>query len=289
MATRPVKLVTDSSSDIPADLAKALDISLVPLAINIGEHTYAETSLTRDAFWELAHAGPHPQTSQPSVGAFDTAYRGPIEQGCDVVCLTVTSKHSGTFGSAWTAAQNYIGRIQVIDSAMISMAHGLQVLCAARLAAEGHALDTILQAIASLRERTQLLIQLDTTEHLRRGGRASRLMPMIDRVSRALHIKPILNMVDGELGLWSIVRSQQKGLVRMLDQVAALPSLEQLYVMHICRPALAETFADMLCRATGFDRDKVHVGEAGAVLACHGGEGVVAVACVTAQASTHSL
>ncbi|OGO04333.1 MAG: hypothetical protein A2Y73_03805 [Chloroflexi bacterium RBG_13_56_8] len=129
-----------------------------------------------------------------------------------------------------------------------------------------------------MRKRSHLFILLDTVENLRRGGRAAKLMPVIDRFLRALQLKPIINMVDGELRLMGVARSYRKGIERIKESVDRLGPLEQLAVVHTRSPQVASELADDLARRTGIARSDIPVTETGAALSSHAGAGVVAAA-----------
>jgi DegV family protein with EDD domain len=281
MAT--TRIVTDSAADLAPQMARELEITVIPLNVRFGEQTYDDVTLSHDAFWELAGAGLHPSTSQPAPGVYIEAFRRLVEAGHEVVCTTVTGKHSGTYNSAWSAAQAFDGLVRVVDSASLSLGQGWQAIQAARLALDGLTAERIVQAIESIRERTSLLILLDTLENLRRGGRAARLMPAIDRLAKALSLKPIISVIEGELKLHAVARSTSKGIRRMQEEIAALGPLEFLAVMHIrCREA-AEQVADELAHRLAMPRERIWLAEAGAVLASHGGRGTLGVVGVLAR------
>ena len=216
------------------------------------------------------------------MGVFQQAFERLVSRGYDVLCLTITGRHSGTFNSAKMAAQPFGDRVVVWDSLSLSWGLGWQAIRAARMAREGATMEEILQALHSLRERSHILILLDTLEHLRRGGRASQLFPIIDRIARALHIKVLLSVEKGELKLFGAVRSFNKGMQRIVREVSRLGPLESLCVMHMRNPEAGEKLAQSLAQATGIPRERIPIGEAGAVLAVHGGKGLVAALAVVA-------
>jgi len=277
-----IRIVVDSSADIPAQLIKELDITVIPLIIIFGNQAYEDTSLSREEFWRRANEH-SPTTSQPALGAFRNAFARLVDAGHRVFCLTITGAHSGTFSTATRAAQEFGDRVTVFDSKSLSMGMGLQAIEAAKLAAQGASLEAIVQRVQSLRDRLHLLIQLETLESIRRGGRLAKLMPTIDRVVRMLNLYPILNIVDGELKLLGVARSLRKGLHRIVKQIKELGPLEHLFVMHIRAEETAHRLADLLAEATAIPRGKIFVSEAGAVLACHGGQGTIGVAAITAE------
>ena len=271
-----IKVVTDSSADLCAELAQELDITIIPLVVTCGAQTYLDSALPREEFWRLAK-GPVPcTTSQPPMGSFQEAFQRLVDRGHRVLCATITGRHSGTFNTAWSAAQLFGDRVTVVDSLSLSRGLAWQVITAARLGLQGIAMDKIVEKLRAIQKRTHLLIQLDTLEALRRGGRAAKLMPIVDRIVQALNIKPILNIRDGELSLLGAARSYEKGVERIKKEIAHLGPLEYLAVMHTRREALAQQVADELAHLTQFARERIAVVEAGVVLACHAGEGVIA-------------
>jgi len=217
-----VRVVTDSATDLPAEMVSALEITVVPLVVRFGERTYLDGELTIDEFWELAVQGPHhPATSQPSIDAFEEPFANLVEQGYDVLCVTITGQHSGTYSTACVAARRFEGRVHVHDSQSLSLGQGFQVLAAAQAAREGMRLEHVIQLVEGVRARTQVIILLDSIEYIRRGGRADRLMPVIGRVANILRVKPLLYLDEGRLSLKRLVRSHEGGLARIEAEVQA--------------------------------------------------------------------
>ncbi len=272
-----IQVVTDSSCDLPRELVERLGIEIVPLVVLFGTEAYQDGELTVKEFWEKA-AGPHlPQTSQPPVGVFEEFFERLVAQGNQVLCLTLTGKHSGTFNVACLAAQRFGDTVRVFDSLSLSLGLGLQAVAAAQAAEAGRSMSEILALLEDMRARMRLTILLDTLENLRHGGRASGFIAVVDRMTRMLNIKPVINMVDGQLRLLSAARSFRGGLKRMSNLVEGLGPLEHLAVVHACVPEKAQEMADWLAEHTGFSRERIWMGETGAVLASHAGAGVVAV------------
>jgi len=270
-----IRIVTDSCCDIPLSTAEELDITIVPVVVNFGTETYTDFDLSRDEFWRMTEEVCHPQSSQPPVGAFVEAFKPLVEAGHEVVCVTVTGKMSGTFNSASTAAQQFGGRVTIMDSLALSWGIALQALAAREAAESGRSVQEIREILVDLRERTRMFLLFDTIEYLERGGRASRAMPAIKRVIRFLGIKPLLTVVEGELKLLGAVRSYQKGLERLQEEVVALGPLETLAVVHIRRHQLAQEFADWVSEQLGYPRENIVIAETGPGLSCHGGPGVM--------------
>lgn len=272
-----IRVVTDSSCDLDEDLLEESDIEVVSLTVHFGTDVYREGELSVEGFWRKVQEGQRSGTSQPSVGAYEEVFRRLVSEGRHVVCPTLTGKHSGTINAARLASQPFGQSVQVFDSHSLSLGLGLQAVTAAQAAREGCSMQEILARLRSMRDRMRVLILLDTLEHLRLGGRADSFIAVADRMTRALNIKVLINMVEGQLSLLSAARSFKGGLRRMRGIVEQLGSLEYLAVVHTRRQDVAEEMAETLAQSTGFAREMIQVRETGALLATHGGPGLVAV------------
>jgi DegV family protein with EDD domain len=277
-----IVIVTDRASDVSLEDRRRLDITLVPLLVRFGEDEYLDDgSLSDDVFWDrVASAHTFPQTSQPSVGMFEAAFEPLVAAGRHVLCPLLSGRLSGTFNAACLAARRFPGRVTVFDTRSLSLGQGFHVLRAAVAAREGRSLDDIVHLLESLRARSHLFIALDTVEFLRRGGRAGRLMPMLDRVLRALRIRPLLKVEDGDLKVLGVARTMHKALARITDEVVRLGPVEALAVAHTRRPAEATEFAALLAERLGLRPDATLLTEAGPALSAHAGPGVLAAAVV---------
>ena len=271
-----IRVVADNSCDIPRSLAEELGITIVPLVVTFGQETYLDTELTREEFWEKARESGHPRTSQPSVGAFAERFKPHVDSGYHVICVTITGKHSGTYNSAWTAAQQFGGRVTVVDSLSLSWGVGWQAMAALEGGEAGRSVPEIVETLAGIRDRTHVTILLDTLEYLERGGRASRAMPTIKKAVSVLSIKPILTMTEGELKLMGVARSAHSGLRRLRQDALGAGPFEKLSVVHIRRPEAARKLADQLSQQLEPPPEELRVAETGTVLSCQGGPGVVA-------------
>lgn len=276
-----IKIVTDTGCDLPAAQVQQHDIHLVPLILRLGNQEMLDSEASRDQLWQYIEAGLPCQTSGPPVGAYETTFAPLVEAGHEVVCITLTGAHSVTYNSAWSAAQAFSGRVTVIDSRTISVAYGVLVLEAARLAEGGADLPTIVAAVKDMRARTQVRFFLETLEQVQRGGRLDALMPVLNRLGHALNIRAVLTINDeGRISLVGPARGRRGAIRRLIqDAVATLP-VEQLVVAHARRPAEANALADQLAGQMDFPRDEVLLAELGTVLIAHAGEGTLAAGTV---------
>jgi len=272
--------VTDSSCDLPRRLVEQFKIAVVPLVVRFGIEVYRDGELSPEEFWEKSTEICPPHTSQPSVGTFEEAFGRLVAQGKQVLCLTITGKHSGTFNAARLAAQRFGEAVQVFDSHSLSLGLGVQTLAAVQAARAGRSMQEILTLLEDVRARMRLTIVLDTLENLRRGGRADGFIVIADRMARALNVKVIINVVEGQLRLMGAARSFRSALKRVMKQVEQLGPLEHLAVVHTRAQEMAEGMADRLAERFGFPRERVWVQETGAALASHAGTGVIGVLAV---------
>lgn len=272
-----IRIVTDSSCDLEEPLLKEHNIEVVSLTVHFGTDEYREGELSVEEFWRKVEEGQRPTTSQPSIGAYEDVFGRLVSTGVQVVCPTLTAKHSGTYNAARLAAEPFGQSVRVFDSYSLSLGLGLQALVAARAAREGLSTDGILALLESMRDRMRVLILLDTSESLRLGGRADAFIAVADRMTRALNIKVLINVVEGRLSPLGAARSFKSGLRRMRDLVERMGLLEHLAVAHTRNQEMAEEMADTPAHRTGFARERVWIRETGALLATHGGPGLVAV------------
>lgn len=278
---RQVRIVTDGAADLAAETVAEYGITVVPLVVRFGDEVYADGRITCDEFWAKVEASPHPPaTSQPAMGVFEEAFANLLEAGHSVLCVALTSKHSGTYSTAHSAARRFGERVKVIDSLSLSLGQGELVLAAARAARSGLGLDQVAQVVGEVRARSHLLILLDTVEYIRRGGRADAIMPVLDRVTKLLDIKPILSVEDGRLSLHGLARSYERGLAKLRQEAVALAPVERLAVGHIRSPELAEKTAKILAQRMNFPLEEIRLVEAGPLLSTHGGPRVIGVAIV---------
>ncbi len=277
-----IRVVTDSSCDLPAHVLEELEIEVVPLTVHFGSEVHSGGELSLEDFWDKA-AGPHyPSTSQPPVGAFEAVFERIVGQGGQALCVTLTGKHSGTFNSAQVAAQRFGEAVQIFDSLSLSLGLGWQAVSAAQAARAGHSMREILAMLEGQRDRTRLLIVLDTLENLRHGGRAAAFIAVVDRMSRVLDIKVIINVVEGQLRLLSAARSFKGALKRVFGAVEQMGSLEHLGVVHTRNQSMAERVAEQLAQRIGFPEERIWLAETGPALASHAGPGVIGVIAVPA-------
>jgi DegV family protein with EDD domain len=275
-----VRVVTDSASDLPDDLATQLGIEIVPLTIRFGDEELVDRQeLSTGEFWRRLQESPVlPETSAPSAGAFEDTFRTLVADGATgIVCINLSSKLSATMQAARVAAKAVADDcpIEVIDSLHVSMGLGNLCLVAARRAATGDSLETIAAEVLDLRGRTKLYGTLDTLEFLKKGGRVGNARAMLGSM---LAIKPVLEVRDGVVEEAGKVRTRSKALRLLVDKVKEGP-VENLAVLHGAAPDLDELL-DMLDPLV--PRGEIVVGDIGPVIGTHAGPRVIGVTFQTA-------
>ncbi len=271
-----VKVVTDSTADLPPELAKALDITVVPLNVHFGTETYLDgVDLTVDKFFErLSSSKVLPKTSQPLVGAFSQVYAGLAGQGHEIVSIHISAKLSGTCNSAVQAIQEAPkAKVTLVDSLGASIWLALVAMAAARVAQGGASQAEVAQTALDAIPQMDLYFVLDTLEYLQRGGRIGRAQALIGSL---LSIKPILTIRDGEVHPYEKVRTGAKALARTKEIVREMAPYAELAVMHASRPADAEALAaelQPLC-----PNSPIILTQVGPVIGTHVGPGALGVA-----------
>lgn len=272
-----VAIVTDSASDLPADLASELDIEIVPLKVRFGDTEFVDRrELTTEDFWRRCKASAVlPSTAAPSPGEFEEAFRrAAANDGTEgVICISLSGALSATYEAAQQAARALDGDVdvRVIDSRALTLALGIIVVQAARAAQSGKSLDDIVGIVEGLIPRTRIYAALDTLENLKKGGRIGGAQAMLGSM---LSIKPIIELNSGKVEQESKQRTRGKALRYLVEKVSEHAPVENLAVMHGDAPDI-DDFLDMLAEV--HPRDSVTVAQLGPVIGAHGGPRLIGV------------
>lgn len=270
-----VRIVTDSSCDLPEDLVEQHRIEIVPLTIRFGhEELIDRKELSTAEFWDrVRNSDLLPETAAPSAGAFEEAFRRLVTEGADeIVCVNISSQLSATMQSAKVAAEAVSGecRVEVVDSRSVSMGLGNLCVAAARLADDGARTNAILADLADRRDRTRLFGTLDTLDFLRKGGRIGAAQHLLGSV---LSIKPLIE-IDGTVTEGGKVRTRSKALRVLAERVRDAGPLEALAVPHSQATDIDDFLAVLAETVPGVDP---LVCQLGPVVGTHGGPGVIGV------------
>ena len=279
-----VRIVTDSTADIPLPVAESLGITIVPLTVSFGNESYLDgVELDNETFFQKLQASKTlPKTSQPPPGAFQEAFMRLIDEGADsIVAILLSSKLSGTYQSAVTARDTLTEEykrvpIELIDSSSVSMGVGYTAMQAAQEAKQGVSLETIKEHAVDRLERTRILFALDTLEYLSKGGRIGGASALVGNI---LSIKPILSFKEGTVVPIERPRTSAKAYARISQLVAEAGPLEHTNIVA-SDEIVAQQLADVL--APVYPGEIQHY-KVGAVIATYSGPAVAGAVFVTAK------
>jgi len=220
MDKNKLAVMTDSTCDIPEDLVRQYDITIIPELLIWGEQTFRDRlDITPQAFYErLARDPVMPTTALPSPADFERAYRDVISKGAgEIILFTVSAAMSGTFQAAQQAAGRMEVPVHVIDSRGPTMSLGWQVLAAARSREAGEGIAGMTAAAAKVREKLVLIVCLDTLEYLHRGGRIGSATKFLGSL---LDIKPLvqINHRTGMVEAAGQARTRKKSLDVLMER-----------------------------------------------------------------------
>jgi DegV family protein with EDD domain len=272
-----VKIVTDSSCDLPEALVSELGIDVVPLKIRFGrEELVDRRDLTPAEFWARCGASAElPSTAAPAPGEFEEVFRQAAAEGAEgVVCVNLSSKLSATGEAAQAAARAVadVVPVRVVDSLSVTLGEGMIAVEAARRAAAGATLEEIVALAEDMARRTKIFGSLDTLEYLKRGGRIGAAQALLGSM---LSIKPCIEVVDGKVEPGPKQRTRSRSLQWLADQVGKHPGAENLALLHGDAPDV-DTLLGLLDRH--YPRDRIVVGQLGAVVGAHTGPRTIGVA-----------
>jgi len=279
-----IAIVTDSTASLPAELAEARGITVVPLQVVIGGTSYDEGAegATPDAISAALKQWTPVSTSRPTPARMLEAYRALAASGAKkILSIHLSADMSGTFESAQLAAKDSPVPVTAVDTRQVGIGTGFAVLTAADVLDEGGSVEQAAAAALVRSAGTTSLFYVDTLEHIRRGGRMTAAAAIL---GSALAVKPLLRIDDGRIEPFEKVRTAAKALARLeeLAVEAAGDQQVEVAVAHLASAERAAMLQEHLSRrlAANLGERPISCGELGAVLGAHVGPGMVAV-CVS--------
>ena len=271
-----VRIVTDSSCDLPTELVQELGITVVPLYVRFGEEVYREqVDISLDEFYKRLEQGPiHPVTIQPSPQDFVTAYQKVASEADGIVSIHISSKLSGTFNSA-LQGKKLLEKdfpIEVVDSQIITVGLGLICIAAAKMAKAGESLDSVVEEVKQMIPNIRLLALLDTLKYLQKGGRIGKAKALLGSI---LNVKPMITLKEGEVVPAGQTRSRSKGIERLFSFVESVSNIEDLVIAYNTTPDEAQALAERL--GSILTKEAVKVIRLGTTLGVHMGPGGLAI------------
>jgi len=228
-----VKILTDSTADLPADVVEELGITVLPLTIQLGNKRLRDgIDVTAPEFIaQMARVSTPPTTFPPTAQEFERAYLELAQKGNAVVAIHVSSKLSQTFQVARRVAAPLLGRykIVVIDSQLITVGLGMLVTAAARAAAEGASLDQVVRLVRGMIPRIYIGFFVETLEYLERGGRIGKAQAVLGTM---LNIKPLLILEEGEIVALEKVRNRAKAIEKLAEFITEFTRIQKMVVLH---------------------------------------------------------
>jgi DegV family protein with EDD domain len=272
-----IKIVTDSTADLPEALYKELDIAVVPEYLRFGDQVYRDhVDIKEDEFYQRLISGPiHPKTAQPAPQDFADVYRTLCKNADGIISIHLTGKLSGTFNSA-QQGKNLISTacpIELIDSKTLSIALGLIVMQAAKMAKAGMSLKQITDEVYRIMPHVHFLILFDTLKYLAKGGRIGKAKAFLGSL---LNVKPVLTVKDGEFVPSGQVRTRSRGVDLLLEFVKNAREIQELAVLYSTTADEARLLVERL--GSIWDKDRIILSRVGPALGVHGGPGVLAIA-----------
>lgn len=236
-----VRILTDSTCDLPPEVAERLGIAIVPAYVQIGNHSYRDElsssskGFSREEFYsQLSTMSDPPTTAVPPAHDFAAAYRNLADETDEVIAIVISTNLSGMYNVASLGAQEVPElKVHVIDSEQISIGAGWMVIAAAEAAAEGKGSQEILALIEDMKHRVHLYAMLDTLEYMRRSGRVSWARA---KAAQMLRIKPIIEVFLGQVKDVGRTRTRRRAVEQLIELVCALGPLERLAFLHTYAP-----------------------------------------------------
>ena len=276
-----IRIITDSASDITQAEAREQTLTVIPLKTIFGEQEYLDgVTLDHETFYhKLIESDVLPTTSQISPFDYEERFRKSVERGDDVLCITVSSKLSGCYQSACIAAEEFPGRVAVVDSLNVAIGERILVQLACKLRDEGKSVAEISESLNERKHHIRLIALLDTLEYLKKGGRISSAAALAGSL---LSIKPVIAIEDGLVSILGKARGSKNGNNMLRDLV------EKSGGIHFDMPfALAYTgLEDTLLQKYIADSANLYEGQVarlpiypiGSTIGTHVGPGAIAVA-----------
>ncbi|MBV6395443.1 MAG: DegV domain-containing protein [Anaerolineales bacterium] len=241
-----IGIVTDSTSDLPLHLAQQFGIEIVPSILIIEGEQYADgAGISRSDFYaQLPGMKIFPTTAAPSIGEFSVRYQKLFNSGCDhILSIHAASQLTAIASIATQAAQDFPGRITIVDSGSLSLGLGFQVLAAAESAASDSSIEAALTSLSETRRRLHVSAALDTMDFLRRSGRVPAAITLL---GGALSIKPMVELTNGQIKPIGAARTTSQADERMASFLKLGLPLERLAILHTGAETRARTFLTRL-------------------------------------------
>lgn len=274
-----VQIIVDSTADMIPEVASR--VKIVPLTIRFGEKEYTPgVNIDAQKFYEmLVESDELPTTSQPTPFAFAEAFNEAVEAGDTVVCITISSKLSGTYQSASIAAAEHPGKVFVVDSNTVAIAAGILIEYALQLVDRGMNAEEIAWKLMQKRDKIRLLALVDTLEYLKKGGRVSATVAFAGGL---LNIKPVITVDEGVVKVVGKARGSKQGNNLLVQEIAKAGGVDFGKPLLLGYTGLSDVLLQKYIQDSADlwegKADKLPISIVGSVVGTHVGPGAVAVA-----------
>lgn len=274
-----VKILVDSTADLRPEVQQ--HVSVLPLTIHFGEEEYLDgETMTGQKFYEkLVECDAVPTTSQPSPFTFEKRFRELTASGDQVLAITISSKLSGTYQSACIAAEEFPGKVLVLDSSSVAIGTGILTEYAVQLVQAGMEIHEIWKQLETVKSRIHVLAMLDTLEYLKRGGRISKAVALAGSM---LSIKPVISLDDGVISVRGKARGSRQANNLLMKEIETAGGVDFTMPVMLGYTGLDDTILKkyMVDSASVWQSccGTLPCAQVGSVVGTHAGPGAVAVA-----------
>jgi DegV family protein with EDD domain len=281
-----VRVVTDSTADIPEQLRQAAGIEVVPLSVLFGTEAYKDkVEISHDEFIQrLKTVGRTlPTTAAPSPGQFEEVYSRLADEGAEgIVSVHLSEKLSGTIAAARIAAESVADRVkvEVLDSRSISLGLGFLALEGARIAAQGGDLETVAEAIRRMAPNIHIIFFADTLEFLQKGGRIGRAAAIAGSI---LSLKPLMRLDEGAVVPHERTRTRSKAIDGLVRFAKDFPHIRQMGALRSGDGDIQALLDRLNAGIPGIPRDRIIMTDLSPVIAVHLGPGALGVIIDTSE------
>jgi DegV family protein with EDD domain len=279
-----VKIIVVSTADLLPHIAE--QVKVVPLTIRFGDREFVDgVTIDSKKFYEmLVESDELPTTSQANPAVFEEAFEEVVKEGYEAVCITCSGKLSGTNQSAVIAAEEYPGKVFMVDSQTIALGSAILVQYALELVKRGMTAEEIAGKLLQKREKVRLIAMLDTLEYLKKGGRISATVAFAGGL---LNIKPVVSIEDGEIKMLGKARGSKQGNNLLVQEIGKAGGVDFSKPLLLGYTGLSDTLlqkyiADSASLWEG-NVQELPIRMVGSVVGTHAGPGAVAVAFFSAE------
>lgn len=275
---RPIKIVVDSTCDLPKDFLEKHDVTTLPLLVVFNEKSYRDglDITVEELYQKVKENKALPKTSALPVAVFEEEFKKWVDAGYDVLCIVISSGFSSTLQNAYIASQQFEGHVVAFDSQNLSSGIGLLICKAIELKEKGASLGEIVERLNYYVPRVRSQFAVETLEYLHKGGRCSSLVYLF---GKGLHIRPIIRVKDGKMFVYKKPRGK---MVKALDELMTIfkndlenIELDRVMLTHSIAPESEAYLKQELLKI--IPEDKLMITNAGSIISSHCGRGTIGI------------